>query len=212
MKNASVMVISVFLAVILLIATSGCTDTQRNAAASGSQTTPSPTDQVAATATSRPATNAVLTYENASAGIRLSYPEGWTVREGGSGSTVAVISAPFQDSTDRFRENIEITAEVTTMPLDAYVDAKWTIIKQEVSNFNQNMDTVIKLKTDNSVARKIGYSGKMGALNMKWFSVFTQRDTMMYTVTFTAEAVEYQDYVTQAEAIFNSIAITKLPG
>jgi hypothetical protein len=146
---------------------------------------------------------APLTYENNYFSIR--YPEGWDVKAASDGNTVTITSP--LGTGDNYQESMNVTREIISGSPDQYSDAKLAALRESISNYNPILDSRVNLQNGNLPARRVGFSGKVGTINVQWIQIYVTKDTAAYVLTFAAKDPDYRDFVTTRDEMFNSFRI-----
>jgi len=191
---------------VLLVFASGCT--QEGGTAPTTTVLPTPPTTPSMISTTSPVSTAtqssIQTYENSYFSIQ--YPGSWVVKAAPDGNSVTFTS-PLGSTDDNYQESMNVTRESISASPDQYSDAKLAAMQASVSNFNLILDSRINMHIGNLPARKVGFSGKVGTLNVQWIQIYVIKDTAAYVLTFAAKDPDFRNFVTARDAMFDSFTI-----
>jgi PsbP-like protein len=176
--------------VTLVVATAGCTSSTNPSSAS-----PSPS----ASAVPLNITG-YANYANSTAGVRLQYPSGWNVTEGGSSTRVVKLSS---DSGS----NVIISKERYTGSLESYKDNAISGVLN-ITGFNYTLVSTEKTTLAGLPAYNTTFTATYLGQNAKQVVSITGKDNYYYLLTFTSTSEEWNMDQNYFSNIFNSFAIT----
>jgi hypothetical protein len=130
----------------------------------------------------------------------LKLPKEWETKEGFMGSSVISLS-PLENSADQFRENVNVVVEKMPgeMPLDEYFTGNIANMKKFFTEFQE--DEKGNTSIDETDAKWLVYSGKMGTLSVKNKVYFIIHDKRGYTITCSATPDGFARYKKTFDAI-----------
>jgi len=151
----------------------------------------------------------MIIYESIEDGIRISYPQDWSVTEGVMG-TIAAFSSP-AEFNDVFAENANIgTEDLSTygpITLEEYTNITIDTLRTFfVTNMEIEQSTAITFA--GSQGYKIVYTGTMGETRFKTMQVWTIKNKKAYLITYMAEPEDYSTHVGTIEKMIDSLEIS----
>lgn len=168
-------------------------------------TTPAPK------ATAAPSPPPLVTYDNPTHKIRVSYPGRWAkteqVSDMAKGAVVALLS-PREGPSDEFLELVLISVEDTPSQVRNLDDASKLILEglnRLILDFNLESSSVTMLS--GAEARRIIFTGKSGQRSLKWMEVFAIKNQKVYTLTYVAEEKSFATYQQLAQQIMDSFEV-----
>lgn len=148
------------------------------------------------------------TYENSDFGVTLKYPKDWTIQENVMGVLAAFMS-PLADKQDTFAENVTFVAQSLggeKVSLKDLGKASAAQLEKVITDFK--LESNEGAKAGQYDALKLVYTGKQGAVDLKWAQFYTVIEKgNMYILTFTAPTDQFDAVNSTAENIVNSIQI-----
>jgi hypothetical protein len=178
------------------------------------------TDVATTTASaSNPATtNSLLTYENSTYGVRISYPTNWTyygTAENGGFIDIVIFKAPLEGRTDSSSALFMVSRD--TLPsdrstsLEEYAESIINQYKQSIPDFNlieSSADGSIKLL--NRPAYSIVSTNAQDGITHKTLEMGTIIGNRVYLITYDAEEAEFSKYQPIGQDMINSFQVAGL--
>jgi len=181
--------------VTLVVATAGCTFSTNPSSSSASPSASSPSASVV------PQTIAgYSTYTNATAGVRLQYPSGWTVKEGGSSTRVVQMLA---DSGS----NVIVNKGRQSGSLESARDAIISTMLNTTS-YNYTLVSTEKTTLAGMPAYNVTFAAKYFGQDIKQVYSLAMRDGYYYSFIFSSSPEDWNQDQPVFSNIFNSFAIT----
>ncbi len=147
-------------------------------------------------------------YKNDEFGMQISYPQEWSVTEEVEGGAVVMFLAPQQTALDIFQENVNIAvADISHNPMTLGKYTR-TVVKQTMLVFkNAKMIVSQDTKLAGLKARQFIYElpGSDGRVTM--MHVWTLKDNVAYTVTYTSVSDDYEEYLPLVKKMIKSFKI-----
>lgn len=148
-----------------------------------------------------------LPYENSQSGIKIKYPEGWERQDINNIITgeIVIFLSPKKSSNDPFPEKVTISVE----KFDGTLEQSSQVFRQEI---NKNLpDAKIIDASSITLANKPGskliFTGKIGQDNLKTLQVWTLKNDQAYTITYTANIDDYDEFIPTAQTMIKSFGI-----
>jgi YVTN family beta-propeller protein len=157
----------------------------------------------------------LLTYENPSLGITIGYPPEWGLPSEDSKSVT--FSAPVLNTSDTFQENLRITVQpYTNRALDDFVNNDTNSYRNGYKDFkllNKSTNTNSSLvksnlgetiyQTSDVVYKYRDQKGQEYIIH----KIFAINDDKIYTLTYSAKASEYTNYLSSVNEMINSFKL-----
>ncbi len=140
----------------------------------------------------------------------IEYPGDWELNSSGLLGTKFILFSKLSDSTDRFRENVNLIIQDLTgsnISLDKYVDISENQIRTLINN--SRIDESVRIFDKNSEYQKMIYTGKQGAFDLKFIQYLWLLDNKAFVLTFTAEIDEFENIVRIGKKILDSFMILR---
>lgn len=135
----------------------------------------------------------------------IKYPSNWDLDESGLMGANLFLFTKLTDSTDQFRENINLMIQDLSgydLTLDQYTEMSVGQIKTYITD-----GKLISLEkfTDKDLAyQKIIYTGVQGTFNLKFQQFYWVADNKATILTLTCEEDQFDNYIEVGEKILNS--------
>lgn len=163
-------------------------------------------------ATEQPAAlPATQTYENASLGMTLAYPEGWSVKENPAAGVVVAFGSPKESASDTFVDNVNVSvSDLSSQPaltLDAIVDL-WR--KQTEGDLPAGAFRLTEIKPTTLAgvaAKRLVYAYSLQGRELKGLVVIARKGDKAYVITYSAEKASYDKFVSAANTLVNSFQV-----
>jgi hypothetical protein len=147
------------------------------------------------------------TYTDAGNGFTIKYPPDWEEQQSPEGAAVAFL-APKEDTTDRFRENINVLIQSLPDPdmsLQEYTDLSTRQGPQLIEGFKVlDQD---EISVGGHAANRVHYTGGISGNDFEWEAVWLVEGGKAYVITFTASPDRFSDYIERARAALNSFQL-----
>ncbi|MBO3458819.1 protein kinase [Aetokthonos hydrillicola Thurmond2011] len=149
------------------------------------------------------------TYDNSSYGIKIKYPETWSVQNLENPITGEVVTfwSPKKSQENKAQENLTIKVlENYSGTLDQSTDLFKSEIKKNLSDAQiiEQGSTILA----NKAAGQLVYTGKNDGKSLKNFQVWTLKGDRVYILTYTAAIDDYNKFMQTAEAMIKSLEIS----
>ena len=158
-----------------------------------------------------PTTVGYKTYEIPGKQVTISYPSDWEINTQHPG-TIVQIFAPLEDTTDSFKENINIVA--TDLSQYSITDEEFFDTSHKGAQALQDYQEVAYENTtlDGNPAKRLTYVAAFPTkdnvvLNLKFVQILTLKDKKSYAVTCTFKENSFDKYVTSCNNMVDSIKI-----
>jgi hypothetical protein len=182
---------------MLAVGTAGCTFSTNSSSGGASPS-----------ASTAPQNNTgYATYTNATAGVRIQYPPGWNVTEGGSNTTIVMFSTPvggFNVNVLLGYHNVSSVKESLDEFKNATVSDLASITSPKYTNVSTGETTLAGMPAYTLTATATTQSGVV----VKQMMVMTEKDYQVYTLTYTATQGLFPDYQNDFSNMTSSFAIT----
>ncbi|ELS00402.1 serine/threonine protein kinase [Xenococcus sp. PCC 7305] len=143
------------------------------------------------------------TYINANYGIKVEYPQNWTIQETDDPLYPGIIFlSPEENNTDNFLEQVKFSVERLSIILSLNEYTEEAI--KEIATSNSIIEPPKKITVANREGRKVIYQGQDG---LKRLEVWTIRNQKAYIATYTAETDKFGKFSKQADKIIQSLEI-----
>ncbi len=151
----------------------------------------------------------LLNYKNLSYGIKINYPETWSIQNLENPVTGEVVTfLPVkQKQGNKLQENLTIKVlENYSGTLDQSTD----LFISEINNRLSEAKIIDKGSTilANKAANQLVYTGKNGSKSLKNLQVWTLKGDRAYVITYTAAIDNYDEFVQTAEKMIKSFEIS----
>lgn len=147
-------------------------------------------------------------YKNTQVNISIKYPKTWTYDENKNGAVV-IFYSPAENELDFFKENINLVVHDisgTRIDLVSYTESA---IEQMQNLFQNNMDIIDT--NSKRLAGEFGYEieflGKGPQGDVKYYSIWTIKDKIVYQLTYLALASKYDLYIDEIKKMVSSFKI-----
>lgn len=147
-----------------------------------------------------------LTYQNSENQFKIKYPEKWEKQElqNPTSPDVVVFTAPKKNSADSFQEQVIISIEKLDKPMSLDEYNKWSLnqiktTSSDVKILEENSKTLA-----NNPGHAVVFDAKDGEKDTKKMQTWTLMNNQAYVLTYTAEKMEYSEYMKTAEAMIKS--------
>ncbi|WYL92811.1 MAG: protein kinase [Gloeotrichia echinulata IR180] len=148
-----------------------------------------------------------LPYENSQSGIKLKYPEGWERQDINNIITgeIVIFLSPKKSSNDPFPEKVTISVE----KFDGTLEQSSKVFRQEISKNLPDAKIIDEssITLANKPGSKLIFTGKIGQDNLKTLQVWTLKNEQAYTITYTANIGDYDEFIQTAETMIKSFGI-----
>jgi hypothetical protein len=160
-------------------------------------------------------TNAILTYQNNSYGIRIQYPANWTKDEqeldpNDNVTNIVALSSPLLSTFDNFSETLAISTETLSnqnMTLKEYATSLVTDYNKTLTDFKL-IDLNTKIVLGGKPAYGLTYTDREDNINYKTAEIGTIIGDRIYYVEYIAEEKQYSDYLPKIKMMIDSLQIT----
>jgi hypothetical protein len=160
-------------------------------------------------------TNAILTYQNNSYGIRIQYPANWTKSEqeldpNDNVTNIVALSSPLLSTFDNFSETLAISTETLSnqnMTLKEYATSLVTDYNKTLTDFKL-IDLNTKVVLGGKPAYGLTYTDREDNINYKTAEIGTIIGDRIYYVEYIAEEKQYSDYLPKIKMMIDSLQIT----
>jgi PsbP-like protein len=174
----------------LAVATTGCTF---NTSTSSGSASPS--------ASAVPQTIAgYSTYTNATAGLRMQYPSGWNLTEGGTSTRVVKFSGP--EGT-----NVILVKGRDSRSLDVVKDVFISSILNETS-YNYTLVSTEKTTLAGMPAYNVTLTSSYLGVDLKQMQTIVKKDDQVYMISYTTALEQWPNYLDEINNMGNSLAFT----
>jgi hypothetical protein len=148
------------------------------------------------------------TFEGEKGNYTIEFPENWDVKKDFMGTDVIALS-PQEDSSDMFRENVNIISTELDQPMskEEYFDLNEKSLEQLLKDFKLADKQMTKV--DGVDALKLVYTHRMGDVDAKVLQYLFVNDGKAYVITLTASPEEFDSYMSEFESIVNSFKTQK---
>lgn len=136
----------------------------------------------------------------------ITFPKEWTVDKSGKFGVDMIVFSPTQDSTDTFRENINLYIEDlkdAAVSQEAYFD----ISKKQLTSFISNATILESTFVPEIGAHRNIFTGEQGVLKLKTQQYYWVENEKAYVVTLTCEALSYDNFKDIGEKIIATFTI-----
>ncbi|MFB2982043.1 protein kinase [Microseira sp. BLCC-F43] len=154
----------------------------------------------------------LLTYDNSTEGIKLTYPASWSntlaVKDPITGDLAKFVT-PKESETDKLQEDLTISVEdLSNKPttLDGFTEFSISQIKQ----LNPDANIIVQGETtlaNNIPSYQVIYTVKDRQLNLKKLQIWLLKNNQAYTITYTAESDKYAKFENYVKSLLNSLEI-----
>jgi hypothetical protein len=176
--------------VMLVVATAGCTVSTNPSSPSASPNASAVPSNIAGYAT----------YTNSTADVRIQYPSGWNVTEGGSSTRVVKLSSGSGT-------NVIVSKERYTGSLESYKDNAISGVLN-ITGYNYTLVSTEKTTLAGMPGYNMTFTATYLGQNAKQVVSITGKDNYYYLLTFTSTPEEWNMDQNYFSNIFNSFAIT----
>jgi eukaryotic-like serine/threonine-protein kinase len=152
-----------------------------------------------------------LIYENLTYGIKIKYPQTWSIKEIEQYNTtttdVARFLSPQTNVNKPYQSNLTVEIEDLKEPiaLDEYTNSRVNEITQFLDD--AKIDKSLLTQLANRPAHEVVYSGKEDKYIIKRKAVWTLSNNKAYIITYAAEESQYDDLLKTAEQMIDSLEI-----
>ncbi len=184
--------------VTLVVATAGCTSSTSPSSASAS-----PSASASASASASPVPQNIAgyaTYTNATAGIRLQYPSGWNVTEGGTSTRVVQLSSDTGTNVMLLKGGSAVSLE------DEKNDA--INVAMNLTSYNHTLVSTEKTTLAGMPAYNLTFAVTIQGQEIKQVVGVTVKDDQYYWLMLTSSPGNWNKDQKDFSNIFNSFAIT----
>ncbi len=148
-------------------------------------------------------------YDNPSYGIKIKYPETWSIQNLENPVTGEVVTflSPKQSQANKFQENLTIKVlENYSGTLAQSTNLFKTEINKHVSEAKiiEQGSTILA----NKAANQLVYTGKNEGNSLKNLQVWTLKGDRVYIITYTAAIDDYDQFMQTAEKMIKSFEIS----
>ena len=149
----------------------------------------------------------LLNYENASAGIKIKYPQDWERQDISNILTQELVtfSSPKENDADKFPGKLTINVGKFIGTLDESKDLFIKEVKNTVPEAKIVSTSEVTLA--NKRANQLVFTGKNGVTNFKNLQVWTLMNEQTYVVTYTAAIDDYDKFLPIAKKMIQSVEI-----
>jgi hypothetical protein len=147
-------------------------------------------------------------YINRAKGFKISFPEGWEVRESQMGLDVIALS-PLSSSLDKFRDNVSVASTNMSAALtaDQILDSNLLSMMRVITDFKPEERGAAQL--NGRKAAWITYTMLQGQFRLKVKRYAVPGETRAYLIDCTAETTAAKDFQDQFEQIIQSFRVTE---
>lgn len=134
----------------------------------------------------------------------IDIPEGWKIKENCTESDCSFL-APQDTPTDTFLENINITvadAPSKNYPVTKYTDFSIGYLPSVIENFE-----LVERKKVPGNSEYVIYKGLKSEFQQTWKQYYHIKDNKMYIVTFTAETLQFEEYIGKIQENLDSFRV-----
>ena len=156
------------------------------------------------------ASTAFKNYEDSTSGIKIKYPADWRkndITDIFTGDLVEFL-APAKNGNENFppKLNIEVTELKTPISLPEYTQNKITEITRYLKNakIHKSEPTIM---ANLPPVHTVVYSGKEKQMDVKRMAIWLLKNDRAYMITYTAEESQYDEFLTTAQEMINSVEI-----
>ncbi len=151
----------------------------------------------------------LLNYKNPSYGIKINYPDTWSIQNLENPVTGEVVTflPSKQKQANKLQENLTIKVlENYSGTLEQSTD----LFISEINNRLSDAKIIDKGSTilANKAANQLIYTGKNGGKSLKNMQVWTLKGDKAYVITYTATIDNYDEFVQTAERMIKSFEIS----
>lgn len=140
--------------------------------------------------------------------FQINYPDQWEVNQSGLMGSIFFIFSPLDDSTDKFRENINLVKQDLSgikMSLDDFVILSEKQLKTIITDVKIIQSK--RITKNNNEHHLIILEGKQGFFHLKTMQYYWIKNNKAYILTFTAEIDKFDSYFSKAKKIMASFKI-----
>jgi eukaryotic-like serine/threonine-protein kinase len=144
-----------------------------------------------------------LTHEDNHYGIKLDYPEQWSMQEDDNFLTPGLVFvSPLENDRDKFQEKVKVSVEEleTPLSLNEYTEKSLIEIKKSNSIVQQPQNITLA----NREGRQVIYLDNDGN---KHLEMWTLKDGKVYLVNYTAEENKFDRFLGKVQKMIRSLQI-----
>lgn len=179
--------------VTLVVATAGCTSSTNPSSASASPSASAVPQNIAGYAT----------YTNATAGMRIQYPSGWGVTEGGSNLRVATFHAP-EGATSVMVISGPVSGKSS---LEELHNGSVNSLLNETS-LNYTLVSTEKTTLAGMPAYNVTLTSSYLGVDLKQMQTIVKKDDQFYMISYTTALEQWPNYLDEINNMGNSLAFT----
>ena len=141
-------------------------------------------------------------------GFTISYPADWELDQSGSMGVSFFLFSPLSDSSDDFRENINLLIQDLTgyeLDLDQYTELSVEQVKTMMTDGEILLSE--KLGEEGSEYQRIIYTGIQGNYDLKFEQFYWVIGKQAYVLTLTCKRSEFDQYQATGEKILRSFIL-----
>jgi eukaryotic-like serine/threonine-protein kinase len=156
-------------------------------------------------------TNSFLTYRNPTYGIKMQFPRNWILSHNGLGyNDIIAFYSPLSNVSDIFPEHVTVSRTVYSknITLNEYTNLINNGLQiPAIRIVGSNMTTL-----SGSPAQMVIYSVRIGNSSLALWNelVFTVKNNKVYSISFIANASEYNNYLPLVQKMVKSFQITNI--
>jgi len=162
-------------------------------------------------------TNAILTYQNSSYGVRIQYPANWTKDErditpNNPLTDIVAFYSPVENTSDNYSESLEIYTERLAdqnMTLDEFANSSITYYNKTLTDFNliESNTNLTLAGGNNNPAYGLVSTDRVDGTNYKRMEIGTIIGDRIYFIRYNAEEKKYSNYLPTIQMMINSLQI-----
>lgn len=158
--------------------------------------------------TSTTPSSTTKTYENQTYGMKLEYPEGWSIKESPAAGIIVAFGSPKESSNDKFVDNVNISnADLSSKPNVTLTQLADSWLKQTGSALSFKLQDRKSTTLAGEAAEQLVYTFNNNGVDVKGIVTITMKNNMAYIVTYTAEQTSYDKFVSAANTIATSLQV-----
>lgn len=148
------------------------------------------------------------TYENQTYGMKLEYPDGWSMKENPASGIIVAFRSPKENSSDKFVDNVNVSnADISSKPNMTLMQLTDSWLKQTESAPSFKLQDRKSTTLAGEAAEQIVYTFTSNGMDLKGMVVITMKNKMAYIITYTAEKTSYDKFENAANTIVSSLQV-----
>ena len=135
----------------------------------------------------------------------IQYPASWDLSTDAQMGTSFILLSPVDGAEDQFRENVNLIIQDLSeydISLSEYTEISVNQIKTMITDGRLTSSDL--LQQEEFEYQRVVYTGKQGIYDLKFEQFYILRNKKAYILTFTGEALNFDDYLEIGERILLS--------